>query len=278
MAISLKTVIRCSTNACLSSFTQRKRRNLICGAMLVLSLAATHHVVGQDSSPVSTAESKTTEHALQILSGSTQFIEAAPAFSVRGNSAGELMMDNGQLVEYGTNFTAIFVRPAKLYLQFNSRDGSEAMMIFDGETITAASNVDGQHIYDTTPQRGDVTASLDFMSRQTGGSREMAYFLTEQLTKSLDEVQTGLSLGKSTINGVVCDHLVLRSETRDGQVWIARGDKPTPLRILITHRDKPSQPRFWVQFEEWQFSPEISESTFKFTPSDDAEKFHYFPD
>ena len=55
----------------------------------------------------------------------------------------------------------------------------------------------------------------------------MAYFLTEQLTKSLDEVQTGLSLGKSTINGVVCDHLVLRSETRDGQVWIARGDKPT---------------------------------------------------
>jgi hypothetical protein len=61
--------------------------------MLVLSLAATHRVAGQDSSLNATAESKTTEHALQILSGSTQFIEAAPAFSVRGNSAGELIRE-----------------------------------------------------------------------------------------------------------------------------------------------------------------------------------------
>jgi len=65
-------------------------------------------------------------------------------------------------------------------------------------------------------------------------------------------------------------------ETKDGQVWIERGDEPTPRRILITHRKEPSQPRFWIKFDEWDFSPELSESTFEYTPPEDAVKFRYF--
>ena len=253
-----------------------KKHDLICGVMLVLLVAATQPVEGQDNSPKPAVDSKPTDQAMKILSGMTQFIEATPAFSVKGNAGGELMMNNGQLVEYGTTFTATFLRPAKFYLSLGSRDGSEATMVFDGETITVASSVNGLHIYDTTPQQGDVTESLDLLSRESGSSRELAYFLTEQLTTSLTSLQGGFSLGKSSIDGVLCDHLALRSDTRDGQVWIERGDEPMPRRILITHRNKPGKPRFWVQFGEWDLSPELSDSTFKYTPPDGAEKFDYF--
>jgi hypothetical protein len=254
-----------------------KKHDLICGAMLVILLAATHPVEGQDNSPEPAVDSKPTDNVLKTLSGSTQFIEATPAFSVKGNAGGELMMNNGQLIEYGTTFTATFLRPAKLYLSLSSRDGSEGTMVFDGETITVASSVNGLHIYDTTPQQGDVTESLDLLSRESGGSRELAYFLTEQLTTALTtSLQSGISLGKSTIDGVLCDHLALRSDTKDLQVWIDRGDEPIPRRILITHRNKPAKPRFWIQFDEWDLSPEFSESVFKYTPPDGAEKFDYF--
>jgi hypothetical protein len=253
-----------------------KKLNFICGAMLFLSVAATHPVEGRDNSLEPATESKQTDNALKILSRATQFIEAAPAFSAKGNAGGEILLNNGQLVEYGTTFTTTFVRPSKLYLRLSSRDGSEATLVFDGEMITAASSIDGQHIYATTPQQGDVNESLALLSRESGGSRELAYFLTEQLTKSLNRMQTGFSLGKSTIDGVVCDHLALRTDTKDGQVWIERGDKPTPWRILITHREEPAKPRFWVQFDEWDFSPEFSDSTFKYTPPEGAVKFPYF--
>ena len=90
-------------------------------------------------------------------------------------------------------------------------------------------------------------------------------------------MRTGFYVGKSIIGGVLCDHLAVRTDTRDGQVWIERGDEPTPWRIAITHREKPAQPRFWVQFDEWDFSPEFSESTFKYTPPEGAAvKFRYF--
>lgn len=88
-------------------------------------------------------------------------------------------------------------------------------------------------------------------------------------------MQSGLSLGESTIGGVLCDHLAVRSDVRDGQVWVARGDQPIPWRILITHREEPAQPRFWVQFDEWNFSPEFDESTFSYTPPEDAIRVRY---
>ena len=253
-----------------------KKHDLICGVMMVLLVAATHTVEGQDNSPEPAVDLKPTDKSLKILSGMTQFIESTPAFSVKGNAGGELMMNNGQLIEYGTNVTATFLRPAKLYLRLNSRDGSKTTMVFDGETITAATSINDQHIYDTTPQQGDVNDSLALLSRESGGSRELVYFLTEQMTKSLSTIQTVFSLGKSTIDGILCDHLAMRSDTRDGQVWIERGDNPTPWRILITHREKPGMPRFWLQFDEWDFSPELSESTFKYTPPEGAVKFRYF--
>lgn len=253
-----------------------KKRDLICGVMSVLLLAATHHAEARDNSLGPAVDSKQTADALKIFSRSTQFIEATKAFSTRGNFAGELILENGQLVEHGSTFTAVFSRPAKLYLRMNSWDGNEATMFFDGETITVTSIFDGRHIYDTTPQPGDVNESLDFMVSQTGGPRELEYFLTEQMTSSLNRMRTGVLLGKSTIGGVLCDHLAVRSDTRDGQVWVERGDEPKPWRILITHREEPAQPRFWIQFDEWDFSPEFSESTFKYTPPEGAVKFRYF--
>jgi hypothetical protein len=246
--------------------------------LLVFLVTATHQVEGWDNFPEPAVDSKQTDDALKILSRSTRFIEAAKAFSANGNYAGELILENGQLVEYGSTFTFIFSRPAKLYMRLNAWDGNEATMFFDGETITVAAIHDGRHIYGTVPQPGDVNESLDFMVSKTGGPRELNFFLTEQMTSSLNRLRSGILLGKSTINGVLCDHLAVRSDTRDGQVWVERGAEPRPWRILITHREETAQPRFWIQFDKWDFSPEFSESTFKYTPPEDAVKFHYFND
>jgi hypothetical protein len=254
----------------------RKMRDLVHGVMLVLLIGVPHHVEGQDNSPEPAVNSTHTDNALKIFSGSTQFIETAAAFSTRGNFGGDLILENGQIAEHGSTFTVVFSRPSKLYMQLNSREGYEAKIFFDGETITVAAVYDGQHVYDTTPQPGDVNESLDFMVGLTGGPRELNFFLTQQMTQSLNRVRSGVHVGRSMIGGVSCDHLAVRTDSRDVQVWVERGDEPKPWRILITHREEPAQPRFWTQFDEWDFSPEISESTFKYTPPEGAIKFRYF--
>ena len=38
----------------------------------------------------------------------------------------------------------------------------------------------------------------------------------------------------STVGGVPCDHLALRNEMTDAQVWITKGSKPLLHRLVIT--------------------------------------------
>ena len=78
------------------------------------------------------------------------------------------------------------------------------------------------------------------------------------------------------VNEIACDHLAVRYDDKDGQVWIERGKRPLPWRMVIIHREKPLKPRFWVQFEDWDFSPEISQATFEFEPMQGARRFEYF--
>ena len=80
------------------------------------------------------------------------------------------------------------------------------------------------------------------------------------------------------ISGVLCDHLALRGEKEDLQVWIARGDEPVPRRIMITYRDLEGQPRFWAQFLKWDFSPGPSDSSFTFSPPEGSRQVRFFAD
>jgi hypothetical protein len=134
-------------------------------------------------------------------------------------------------------------------------------------------------MYDTTRQPGDIDASLDFLAEQLGVPRQLRDFFSKDLTASLGgAMRSGYYVGESMISGVLCDHLALRSETEDVQVWIAQGDEPVPRRIIIAYRQIEGQPRFWAQFTEWDFSPEVSDTTFTFSPPEGATRIHFFVD
>ena len=156
-----------------------------------------------------------------------------------------------------------------------SRDGGSSTTVLDGEAIWVY--IAKENIYDTTSQPGDIDRSLDFLAKQLGIPLQLRDFFSKDLTASLGSaVESGYYVGESMISGVMCDHLALRGEKEDVQVWIARGDEPVPRRIVITYRELEGQPRFWVQFAEWNFSPELSDTTFTFVPPRDAERISFF--
>jgi hypothetical protein len=148
-------------------------------------------------------------------------------------------------------------RPSKAIGRFDSRNGDSSTTVLDGEAISVLSVTDNINVYDTTRQPGDIDASLEFLAKQLGAPRQLRDFFSKDLTASLGSaVQSGYYVGESLISGVLCDHLALRGEKEDVQVWIARGDEPVPLRIVISYREMEGRPQFWAQFIEWDFSPE----------------------
>ena len=91
-------------------------------------------------------------------------------------------------------------------------------------------------------------------------------------------VKSGHYLGESTIAGVLCDHLALRSDDEDVQLWVTKGDRPLPRRIVVTYRNLEGQPRFWVDFLSWDFAPKLADDAFEFSPPGHAERVPLFVD
>jgi hypothetical protein len=164
-------------------------------------------------------------------------------------------------------------------VRFDNRNGDNATIILDGDAISVFSTRGNAYVYDTTRQPGDIDASFVFLADQLVTPDQLHHFFSIDLTGSMRRlVKSGYYIGEATIAGVLCDNLALRNEDEDVQLWVAKGDKPVPRRIVVTYKKVAGQPQFRAQFEEWNFSPELSAAKFEFLPPEGAERVHLFAD
>jgi hypothetical protein len=82
-------------------------------------------------------------------------------------------------------------------------------------------------------------------------------------------VQLASHIGFARINGQNTDQYAFRQGDIDWQIWIARGDRPLPLKVIITTRSDPAQPQF-TSVLSWNLNPRFSNATFAFNPPRDA--------
>jgi hypothetical protein len=101
----------------------------------------------------------------------------------------------------------------------------------------------------------------------------LAELLSSQFAKILQEkVRAAAYVEPSQIAGVPCDHLALRGDETDLQLWVAQGAQPLPRRLVITYKREDGRPQFWAQFSEWNLAPEVPDALFVFTPPAGAAK------
>ncbi|MDX2460741.1 MAG: DUF2092 domain-containing protein [Gammaproteobacteria bacterium] len=227
--------------------------------------------------PMAANKPGVSKEAWGILTHMTEFISGAQAYTIVVTLGHEVVQKNGQRLELGSYVTATMRRPSQANVLFETRDGDNATVILDGETISVFSTKEKMFVYDTARQPGDIDASFDYLTQVLGTNDQLRDFFAINLTETLAGlVKSGFYLGESNIEGVLCDNLVLRSEDQDVQLWIAKGSHPAPRRIVVTYKKIEGQPQFWAQFVEWDFSPEISDSMFKFSLPEDAEHVDFF--
>jgi hypothetical protein len=104
----------------------------------------------------------------------------------------------------------------------------------------------------------------------------LADWLDSQFAKTLPErVRAAAYVEPSQIAGVPCDHLALRGDEADLQLWVAQGNQPLPRRLVITYKREEGRPQFWAQFSEWNLAPEVPDALFVFTPPAGAVKIAF---
>jgi hypothetical protein len=81
--------------------------------------------------------------------------------------------------------------------------------------------------------------------------------------------QSGFKVGPETIGTTKVDHFAFNQPGIDWQLWIAQGDKPLPLRIVMTNTRDPALPQYAAKLT-WTVNPALPAERFTFTPAADS--------
>jgi hypothetical protein len=232
--------------------------------------------------PVSSAGSAITdqkvelveEEVLEILSRSNDYLASLKQFQVKAEFGFDVLQETGQKIEFGSHQEITMQRPDRLRIDFSRRGGDHGSVVYDGQEVVLFNPEEG--VYAKAPFKGEVDSALDFLAKELERPVPLKDFLASNPHDALlEKIESGLYVGEAMINGTLCDHLAMRNDRVDFQLWIAQGDVPLPRRIVITHKNEEGQPQFWGQFLNWETSPEISTGTFSYSPPEGAERIPF---
>lgn len=221
-----------------------------------------------------TATPATDEQAMSTLMRMAEFLAKAPRFSVTTDIGYDVEQDWGQKLEFGATRNITVRRPDRLAVDITDRDGTRRGFRFDGKQL-AFFGLE-EKAYATAQKAGDLDAAIAYFKQDLRMPLPLAELVSNNLPKILKErTNQAYAVEDATIGGTHCDHLALRNDFVDAQIWIAKGDQPLPQRVVLTYKREDGQPQFWANFREWNLSPETPDSLFIFTPADGMERIPF---
>lgn len=211
--------------------------------------------------------------AKQILEKSMTYLSGLQQFGLVAHSTIEVVMDTGQKIQFDNETAAVVKRPNGFYAM-RLGDLVEQEFFYDGKTLTLHDAATGY--YATVAAPDTLDGMLDFARESLDIVAPGGDFIYSNAYEILmEDVETGFVVGETVFEGVVCDHVAFSKPETDFQVWIARGEQPLPLKLVITSRDVLNAPQFAAVIREWDIAVDAPEEKFAFDKPDDAEAIEF---
>ena len=206
--------------------------------------------------------------AVTALQRMSTYLRTLKAFEIKGETSLELVMDDGQKVTVdGT--TRYLVQAPDGFLIEISTDKKARQYYYDGKTVTV--NAPKLGYYASFPAPPTIRETLELAHDKYGivVPLEDLFRWSDPGQTRTDKLQSAMVVGTATIDGVQCDQYAFREGDIDWQIWIQKGDKPLPRKVVIIDRTDEAHPAY-ISRLDWNTSPQLTKATFAFSPPADA--------
>ncbi len=208
--------------------------------------------------------------AERILKSMSSYLGSLPAFSVQGEVDDEVVDLAGQKLQLSSSMSLAVERPGHFYAH---RQGplADVEAIFDGQTLTL--NGKGHEVYAQIEAPGTIDQAVAELRSETGLDAPAGDFLyADSYPGLMTDVMSGAYIGTAYVNGTECHHLAFRAPKVDWQIWIQTGDRPLPLKYVITSKWVTGAPEYAVRFRDWNIEPKLEDGRFRFVPPPGAKR------
>jgi hypothetical protein len=243
-------------------------------ALMLLVAAACGPVQQQDKAAPESAETKAAAPELpavdpaatQALARMSEYLRTLRTFEVRARTTmDDVLIDTEQKIQFAGDGIYRIRRPNAFYLESNT-DRRQRRFYYDGTTFTIYSP--RMNVYAQRPAPATIREMVTEMEERYQIPVPLAdLFYWGAEGEPAESFELASNIGFARINGQDADHYAFRRGDIDWQIWIARGDRPLPLKVVITTRSDPAQPQFTSELT-WNTNASFSPATFAFNAPD----------
>ena len=246
-----------------TTFRFRRTRGALSAAAVIVAVALAAAPAMKGASPID-------PDAENILRSMSKYMSGLAAYSAKAEVDTEVIDMDGQKLQLASSGSFLLSRPGSFYSQRQTPYGSFDLFI-DGKTVTIYSKTRGVYYQLAAP--GSLDHAITTLGEETGFELAGADLLySDPLPGLMTDVTSGQYIGTTSVNGVECHHLAFRASKVDWQIWIQTGDKPLPMKYVITTKWMTAAPEFSVLLRDWDTQPKIPAGRFDFTPPAGAKR------
>jgi hypothetical protein len=214
------------------------------------------------------AEDAADADARKVLGAMSSYLGGLKSFSASYSAVDEVVTKEGQKLQFLHSGEIAIQRPNKLHAIRTGAAGT-AEIFFDGKSLELYrrdANVYLQFDAANIDQAIDVIHNFGF-------DAPGADLLTSKpLDPSTTDLVSGTHVGMTFVNGTKVHQMAFRGTDVDWQLWVMEGDKPLPVRYVVTTKNSPGAPEFTLQLSDWNTSLQIDAARFTFVPPQGATK------
>jgi hypothetical protein len=239
--------------------------------LLVILMAI---LVGQ-SADAAEHESQRDARAIEVLKAMSNYLSGLESFEITGTSLEDSMQDDGLMVTDPIEIHLAVDRPGSFHLRQFDGVGTKELYIHEGN-LALYDSQNGFYALADVPEGLD--AGLDYALEELGIDLPLMDLVFHDSFKRLAGTSDPLIYvtDKARVAGVDCHQLAIRVEGADVQLWVQKGDRPLPRRMIITSIWEGGSPRF-IAVMNWNVSPEIAPGVFEFEPPEGAAQINFEP-
>lgn len=211
----------------------------------------------------------------KIVQRMCDYLKSLDRFSFRAEITDDQVYAGGKKLQYEFETETFVQRPDKLRINAEG-DLINKQFFLDGKTLTLYDPAD--KVYATVEVPAGIEGALEHADQQLKFRVALADLASPKLCEHLSKGQThALYVGSSKVRGVATDHLAFDRNDIQFQIWIATGEKPAPVKILINQKNLPATPQWTSYIRDWNNAPQLKPGTFAFTAPTGVQKIKFVP-
>ena len=248
------------------------------GLLCLLLLTSPGWGLEKAKAPLPPPAEKTTAPAPDarlILQKMCDFLKSQHQFTYKGEVVDDQVYQGGKKLQYGIDMETFVRRPDRLRVNAEG-DLIDKQFYFDGKTITLYDK--DRNVYGVLAVPPDIESALEKANKEFGVRVALTDLASPNLWEHLNKrIKDSVYVGLHKVRGVPCHHLAFDGDEAHLQVWIEAGDKPLPRKVVMTATEAPGSPAWMAYLYDWNFSPQLPDTLFIFTPPDGAQKIKFIP-